>query len=226
MKVTLSLEKSYSQDLSIMVDVLRASSTITIALDHFKQVVPVVRQKDAMELALKLKGVLAGERRGATLEGFEVGNSPVEIQNFKGETLVLTTSNGTRIMGGMDGKVLIGCINNARSVALAAQKLAHEHIEVVMAGVEGIFAIEDFLGAGYIIKYLQNEEIDEFAQCALLAIENSHKVDDAILNSRSGRRLQDLGFEKDVYFCLKRNISNKVPIFQDKVICNYPLNED
>lgn len=220
MKVTLSLEKSYSEDVSIMVDILRASSTITIALDHFKQVVPVINHEDAVEVAQKLKGVLAGERKGATLDGFQAGNSPLEIQKFKGESLILTTSNGTRIMEGMRGHVLIGCMNNAKAVALASEKLAHKEIELVMAGVRGRFAIEDFLGAGYIIKYLENEKLDEFARAALMAIENPDKVDQAILNSRSGERLMDLGFRKDIYFCLKRNITNKVPIYKNNVIKN------
>ncbi|MBU4534678.1 MAG: 2-phosphosulfolactate phosphatase [Euryarchaeota archaeon] len=221
MKISLSLEKSYSNDLSIMVDVLRASSTITVALDHFQQVVPVIDQENARKISEKLNAVLAGERRGATLNGFNAGNSPWEIQKFNGETLVLTTSNGTRIMEGMNARVLIGCFNNAKAVARAAQEISRDHIELVMAGVEGRFAIEDFLGAGFIMKYLPDEEMDEFARSAVLAIENLEKVDKSIFNSRSGQRLKILGFEKDIEFCLKRNISNNVPIFHQNIITSY-----
>lgn len=221
MKVSLSLEKSYSDDVSIMVDVLRASSTITIALDHFQQVIPVIDHENARALSKKLNAVLAGERRGATLNGFNAGNSPGEIQRFNGETLVLTTSNGTRIMEGMNSRVLIGCFNNAKAVARVAQKISLNHIELVMAGVEGRFAIEDFLGAGFIMKYLPDDEMDEFARSAVLAVENPEKVDKSILNSRSGQRLKALGFEKDIEFCLKRNISKNVPVFHQNVITSY-----
>ena len=125
MKVSLSLEKSNSNDLSIMVDVLRASTTITMALNHFKQVIPVVDHEEAIKIASEKEAVIAGERRGATLDGFDAGNSPIEIQKFTGKTLVLTTSNGTRIMEGMKSQVLVGCFANAKAVATAARELGH-----------------------------------------------------------------------------------------------------
>ena len=221
MKVNLSFEKSYSSDLSIMVDVLRASTTITVALDHFKEVIPVLEQGEALKIASKKEAVIAGERRGATIEGFDAGNSPIEIQKLTGDTLVLTTSNGTRIMEGMNSKVLVGCFTNARAVARAARKLANIEIEVVMAGVEGRFAIEDFLGAGEIISNLQNEDLDEYAQAAVLAVQDKNLIKETVLKSRSAKRLTEIGFKKDVEFCLKRDISNNVPVFQNKSLKKY-----
>lgn len=218
MKVNLSFEKSNSNDLSIMVDVLRASTTITMALDHFQEVIPVVEHMEALNIAREKEALIAGERRGATLEGFDAGNSPIEIQKLSGETLVLTTSNGTRIMEGMNSKVLVGCFTNARAVAMAAKKLASEEIEVVMAGVEGRFAIEDFLGAGEIISNLQNQDLSEYAQAALMAVQDKNLVKDAVLKSRSAKRLSEIGFKKDVEFCLRTNISTNVPQFHDKSI--------
>jgi 2-phosphosulfolactate phosphatase len=221
MKVNLSFEKSYSSDLSIMVDVLRASTTITVALDHFKEVIPVLEQGEALKIASKKEALIAGERRGATIEGFDAGNSPIEIQKLTGDTLVLTTSNGTRIMEGMNSKVLVGCFTNARAVARAAQELANSEIEVVMAGVEGRFAIEDFLGAGEIISNLQNEDLDEYAQAAVLAVQDKNLIKETVLKSRSAKRLTEIGFKKDVEFCLKRDISNNVPVFQNKSLKKY-----
>jgi len=89
---------------------------------------------------------------------------------------------------------------------------------VVMAGVRGNFAIEDFLGAGEIISHLQNEELDEMAQAACLAIENQEKVDQTVKNSRSAQNLKKLGFGKDVEFCLQRDKSQLVPEFKDGLI--------
>lgn len=221
MKVNLSFEKSYSNDLSIMVDVLRASTTITVALDHFNEVIPVLEQDEALKIASEKEAVIAGERRGATIEGFDAGNSPIEIQKLTGDTLVLTTSNGTRIMEEMNSKVLVGCFTNAKAVARAALALAHEEIEVVMAGVEGRFAIEDFLGAGEIISNLQNEELDEYAQAAFLAVQDKNLIKETVLKSRSAKRLTEIGFKKDVEFCLKRDISNNVPVFQNKSLKKY-----
>lgn len=99
-----------------------------------------------------------------------------------------------------------------------AIEIATDHIEVVMAGVRGHFAIEDFLGAGAIISHLQEQELDEMAQAACLAIENPEKVDLAVRNSRSAKNLRKLGFGEDIEFCLQRNKSQLVPEFKEGLI--------
>lgn len=215
MKISLSLEKSITQDVAIMVDVLRASTTITVALENFNEVIPVKNLDTAESLAEKYDAVLAGERGGASVEWFDAGNSPIQIKNFKGNTLVLTTSNGTRIIDGMQAeKILIGSFVNAKSIAESALKLARNHIEVVMAGVDGRFAIEDFLGAGEIISYLKNHELDEYAIAALMASSDKNYVDQVVKNSNSALKLADIGFVDDVEFCLKRNIYDTVPLYE------------
>jgi len=222
MRISLNLEKSISKDVAIMVDVLRASTTITVALETFNNVIPVKSLKTAELMAKKYDAVLAGERGGANVEWFDTGNSPIQIKNFKGNSLVLTTSNGTRILEGMKAnKTLIGSFINAESVAAAALKLAHGHIEIVMAGVNGRFAIEDFLGAGEIIRYLRNNDMDEYAIAALMASRDKNYVDEIVKNSKSARKLEDLGFGADVEFCLKRNIYETVPLYEKGKIKNY-----
>ncbi|AXV37370.1 MAG: 2-phosphosulfolactate phosphatase [Methanobacteriaceae archaeon] len=215
MKISLSLEKSITRDVAIMVDVLRASTTITVALENFNEVIPVKNLDTAESLAEKYDAVLAGERGGASVEWFDAGNSPIQIKNFKGNTLVLTTSNGTRIIDGMQAeKILIGSFVNAESIAESALKLARNHIEIVMAGVDGRFAIEDFLGAGEIISYLKNHELDEYAIAALMASSDKNYVDQVVKNSNSALKLADIGFVDDVEFCLKRNIYDTVPLYE------------
>lgn len=219
MRVSLSLDRSYSEDVAIMVDALRASATITTALESFKTVIPVRGIDEAVTLAKKHEAVLAGEREGTKIEGFDVGNSPVDIRNFQGDILVLTTSNGTRILEDISAStILIGSYLNAQAVASKALKLAKNHIEVVMAGVNGKFAIEDFLSAGEIITNLQDHELAEEALAAVMASTDPEKVDDAVLNSSSALRLRALGLEKDIQFSLKRNIYKTVPIYKDGTI--------
>ena len=215
MKVSLSLDKSYSKDVAIMVDVLRASTTITVAMENFGTIIPVKTIEEAENFAKKNDAVLAGERRGAAIKGFDTGNSPIEISKFAGDVLVITTSNGTRIMDGMQSKTLIGSFVNAKSVAQTALNLAENHIEVVMAGVEGNFAIEDFLGAGEIISYLTDQKLDEKALAAYMASVDADMVQNAIKTSRSARRLGELGLINDVEFCLKRNIYDTVPVYEN-----------
>ncbi|MDD4810840.1 MAG: 2-phosphosulfolactate phosphatase [Methanobacterium formicicum] len=218
MQVSLSFERSLSKDVAIMVDVLRASTTITVALEKIPNIIPTLEIEEALALAPEHQAFLAGERGGATIEGFDVGNSPLEIQELEGETLIITTSNGTRILEGIRGRAMIGSFINARAVANKALQVATDHVEVVMAGVRGNFAIEDFLGAGEIISHLQDEELDEMAQAACLAIENQEKADQAVKGSRSAQNLKKLGFGKDVEFCLQRDKSQLVPEFKDGLI--------
>jgi len=218
MQVSLSFERSLSKDVAIMVDVLRASTTITVALEKIPNIIPTLEIEEALALAPEHQAFLAGERGGATIEGFDVGNSPIEIQKLNGETLIITTSNGTRILEGIRGRALIGSFINAQAVARKAEEIALDHIEVVMAGVRGQFAIEDFLGAGVIISHLQDQELDEMAQAACLATENPEMVDGAVKNSRSARNLKKLGFEEDVNFCLQRDKLKLVPEFKDGLI--------
>lgn len=221
MKVTLSFEESISSDISIMVDALRASTTITLALNNFKRVVPCFSPDEAFNLKDKLDGVLAGERDGAKIEGFDIGNTPWGIKDLKTpqDTLILTTSNGTRILENMASKVLVGCMINAKAAALKSTELACDHIDVVMAGVKGDFAIEDFLASGEILywisKNLDDSELSEYAKAAILASRDYESVKEAFFNSRSGKRLIELNYKYDVELCCLKNISNNVAIYNN-----------
>ena len=243
MKVSLSFEKGSSKDLSIMVDALRASTTITFALDKFKEVYPVFTPEQAMKIAKEKDAVLAGERTGRTIEGFELGNSPGEMKEYCGgkDSVVLTTTNGTRALENMESEtILIGAFVNAKSCAKAACELATEHIEIVMGGFNRTFAIEDFLAAGEIIYWIKEElekenksDIDdvdyfkeetgitEYALSAILASRDKEKVEKNSIKSKSGRRLSYLGYEDDVKLCVKRNISENVGIYKNGKITLY-----
>jgi 2-phosphosulfolactate phosphatase len=146
----------------------------------------------------------------------------VDVQNFGGDVLVLTTTNGTRVLEGMKAKVLIGSFINAAAVAMKAVELADEHIELVMAGVNGKFVIEDFLGAGEIISCIkihqEDLEMDEMALAALMASSDKNMVNDAVKGSESAAGLLALGFEEDIEFSLKRNIYDTIPIYKNGVI--------
>ena len=218
MRVTLSFEKSVSRDVAIMVDVLRASTTIVVALDYFNQVIAVKDEKKAIELAKEHNAILAGERDGAKIKGFDAGNSPNEIKKFNGKLLILTTSNGTRILENMSSISLIGSFINAKSVAKAAAEIARDHIDIVMAGVNGRFAIEDFLGAGEIISNLIDYDLDEMARAAYMASRNEEMVNEAVMNSKSALKLQKLGYNKDISFSIKKNIYDSIPIYNDGII--------
>ena len=227
MKVTLSFEESVSDDVSIMVDALRASTTITLALNNFKKVIPCFTPEEALDLKNKIGGTLAGERGGKQIEGFEIGNSPTQIMDLKtsDDPLILTTSNGTRILENMHSMVLVGSMVNAKAVARKSIKLANGHIDVVMAGVRGEFAIEDYLASGeilYWIDKLSDEyELSEYAQTAILASRDYDLLKEAILNSRTAKRLIELGYLDDVELSCERNISDNVAKYENNELTLY-----
>ena len=226
MKVTLNFEETSSSDVSIMVDVLRASTTITFALDNFNEIIPCFSPQEAFKIKDMQNGVIAGERGGKTIEGFDVGNSPEEVKNFKTDlkTLILTTTNGTRILESMDSTVLVGCLANAKAVANKSVELAESHIDVVMAGVRGKFALEDFLAAGEIIYQItqccSDCKISDWEKSAILASRDYELLKNAFRQSRSGKHLTSIGYGKDVEFCLNKNISNNVGIYKNNKILN------
>ena len=223
----MSFEESSSSDVSIMVDALRASTTITMALNNFKRIIPCFTPEEALDLKENVGGILAGERNGKQIEGFDIGNSPSAIKDFEAseDTLILTTTNGTRILEKMNSKVLVGSMVNAESTGKKSIQLATEHIDVVMAGVKGKFAIEDYLASGEILYWISENleecELSEYAQTAILATRDYELVKEAFLNSRTAKRLTELGYREDIELSVMRNITDNVAIYQDNELTLY-----
>lgn len=222
MKVTLSLEKTVSKDVSIMVDALRASSTITSALNNFEKIIPCFTPEEAFKLKEENGGILAGERGGKQIEGFDVGNSPKAVEEYETHenTLILTTTNGTRILENMNSTVIVGSLINAKAVGETSVKIAEDHIDVVMAGVKGEFALEDFLASGEIIyqicQNLDEYKLSELAKAAIIASRDYNSLKSGFYNSRSGKRLAKIGYKNDVTYCCQKNISENVAIYTNK----------
>ena len=223
----MSFEESSSSDVSIMVDALRASTTITMALNNFKRIIPCFTPEEALDLKENVGGILAGERNGKQIEGFDIGNSPSAIKDFEAseDTLILTTTNGTRILEKMNSKVLVGSMVNAESTGKKSIQLATEHIDVVMAGVKGKFAIEDYLASGEILYWISENleecELSEYAQTAILATRDYELAKEAFLNSRTAKRLTELGYREDIELSVMRNITDNVAIYQDNELTLY-----
>lgn len=228
MKITLSFEKTSTTDVSIMVDALRASSSIVLGLNNFKEIIPCFTPEEAFELGEKYNAILAGEREGIKIKGFDIGNSPKAIETYKippekKDTLILTTSNGTRILKDMKSTVLVGSIVNAEAVGKKSVEIAENEIDVVMAGYKGNFALEDFLASGEIIYWIEKEladnsiefEISDFAKAAILASRDYENVKKAFYNCNSGRKLKKLNSQDDVTYCVQKNISDNVAIYKN-----------
>lgn len=230
MNIKVSLFNSTTEDVCIVIDQLRATTTITLALDSFNEVIPV----NDIDKALSLKDentILAGELDLKTIDGFELTNSPHQIQNNTADRLVLLTTNGTRVLENVknksqDTKVLVGSMINAKAVAKKALLMADNEIEVIMAGRRKTFNIEDALSAGIIVEQIKsiaeemniNITLDESAQAACLLSEDHERSQRLIYDSWGGQKLRKLGLEEDVKLCMKINQTENVGIYEDKKI--------
>jgi 2-phosphosulfolactate phosphatase len=197
----------------IVVDVLRASSTIVQALDAgYHRVLCCAEIAEARAIRDELgDAVLAGERRAEPIEGFDLGNSPRDFLEPRAETLVLTTTNGTRavVTAAADCEtVLVGSLFNLDAVAAAAAE-AGEDVEIVCAGVEGAFALDDGYCAGRIVELLEGERTDA-AEAAVRLARSFASAQEAF---RTSVNPHERDIENDLVWCARENVSAVVPRF-------------
>ncbi|MFH1921028.1 MAG: 2-phosphosulfolactate phosphatase [Planctomycetota bacterium] len=150
---------------AVVIDVLRASTTIVHALEAgAKEVIPCLEVEDARAAAAELapgEAVLGGERQGLPIDGFDLGNSPTEYtpDRVDGKTVVFTTTNGTQAMFECRpaARVLIGAFANASAVC--RQLAGIEQIHLVCAGTQGEFSRDDVLLAGLLIERILTQGV-------------------------------------------------------------------
>ena len=157
----------------VVVDVLRATSTICQALAAgYRRVLCCAEIDQAREIAAQEgNAVLAGERKTVRIDGFDFGNSPREFVEPAAETLVLTTTNGTRLLVAAAARcelVLIGSLLNLDAVVAEVQARGEE-VAVLCAGVLGELALDDAYCAGRIAEALGGEPADSAVAAMRLA---------------------------------------------------------
>ena len=197
----------------IVVDVLRATSTIVQALDAgYRTVYCCAEVEDARALKEELgDAVLGGERGGDPLPGFDFGNSPLEYLSPQAEEIVITTTNGTRAVVGAAANcdlVLVGSMLNLNAVAAAARE-RDEDVEVVCAGLRGGPSEDDAYCAGRIAALLGGEAT-EAAERALELAASYATAEEAF---RTVRRVGETVAEEDLVWCARESVSAVVPRF-------------
>ena len=219
------LYSSYASDdaIVVVIDILRASSAICTAFQHgAKSLIPVSSIEEAREY--QEKGYLVGaERGGEVVEGFDFGNSPYSYMGdeIKGNTIVLTTTNGTKA---------INIARNAHCVAVGAftnitalcDWLKEEKRDVLLlcAGWRDRYNLEDALFAGAVVNELarDHEWFPELGDSALAskylylnAKDDPYKF---LRNSSHRSRLALLNLKEDIKYCLTLDQTTCVPILQ------------
>ncbi|MFK7776545.1 MAG: 2-phosphosulfolactate phosphatase [Gimesia sp.] len=226
----LSKPEDFSGSVAVILDILRASSTITYALNSgAKSVIPCETVEEAHQIAEELKQtegdqiLLGGERKGVLIEGFDLDNSPTRYsaETVAGKNIIFTSSNGTRALKhAIQAKqILIGALINLDAIVKALSK-SDGIIYLVCAGTDGNVTGEDCLCAGAIAEELQKligQELvmDDSTRMAMVYYHSQVSVGNGLLSgvlaSLGGRNLIRRGFEEDIRLCSQRGLISAVP---------------
>lgn len=209
----------------VVIDTLRATSTIVAALNAgAREVVPAGSTEQAVRLVARFgahRALLCGERRGVRIEGFDLGNSPLEFTTnvVSGKSLVMTTTNGTAAFhhSRHAESVLCGALLNAGAVAGRLLDTSPDSVILLCAGTYGRLSLEDLLAAGAILHELGNAglsfQLTDGATTALLCFRYFMKdIPGALRSFEHGRTLAGLGFDDDIVFCGGLNTFRIVPM--------------
>lgn len=193
----------------IVVDVLRASSTIVALLERgCERVVVAAHVDEARKLHERLPDhLLCGEAGGLPPEGFDYGNSPVEVSrlDLTGKSVILATTNGTHALAEVAdtaAAVLVGCLLNLTAVTRAAVARADQlgaDILVACAGDAGS-SEEDFAVGRAMVALVEGTPLEDVA----------HEVRE----SRHAETLRRIGLAEDVEYCARLDVSDVVPVLR------------
>jgi 2-phosphosulfolactate phosphatase len=200
----------------VVIDVIRATSTIRQELAAgYEQVFCVAEVAEAQVLRDALgTGVLGGERHAVRIPGFDLGNSPREYVQPLAETLILSTTNGTRAVVAAAQRcerVYVASLLNLAAV-VEAVRAAGEDVVVVCAGVQGTLALDDAFVAGRVVEELGWERTDA-AEAATRLVATWTGPEEAFRASKSGRNLMENApeLEPDIAFCAREGVLDVVP---------------
>ncbi len=211
----------------VVTDVLRATSTMIKALDlGIGQILPVASRSEATSYINKPGYLVAGERDGKKVEGFDLGNSPLELANkqsdFQDNILVMTTTNGTKAIEASKeaAKTLIGSLSNLDAVANQL-KHSQQDILILCAGWKNRVNMEDTLFAGGLCNRLLSDH-QIYGDAAIMSLQlfhaNEQQLYESIRKATHFQRLKDHGIEDDILYCMTLNSSDTVGILEDGYI--------
>ena len=202
----------------VVIDILRATSSIVYGIDNgARAIIPVAQVEDCLNYADK-GFLLAAERNGEVVEGYDFGNSPFSYTADKvaGKTVVLTTTNGTKALhlAKKAHQVVIGSFLNLQSLCEWI-KLQDRNVLLLCAGWKDQFNLEDTLFAGAVVQQLRSSF--ELYDDASVAAEDLYTLAKDNLRAYVGKsshshRMVALNIEEDVKFCLQLNICEVIPV--------------
>lgn len=217
----------------LVIDVLRATTTMTVALDQgAEKVIPVESIEECLSYRGKPNHILAGERGGQKVEGFNYGNSPFEFMDgvVKGKTLVLTTTNGTRAIEMSKGayKVIVGGFLNF--TALTKWIIAESRDTLLLcSGWRDKFNLEDTVFAGAVVHHLKEfflVDSDAAFAAEKLYLNSRRNMLHFMKQSSHYRRLARFGVVNDIKYCLRPDLTNVVPVLKGNALVRADVGRD
>lgn len=228
--ITVSLSPSLlnlydvSSSIVVIIDVLRATSTIASALyNGAKSIIPVDSVADCIKLGKQMEVITAGERDGKIAEGLKYGNSPLQYspEFIRGKTLVLTTTNGTKLlhMALSDGAPAILTASFC-NISTVCDYLINQEKNVILAcaGWKDRVNIEDTLLAGAIVNRVKDRFYQNCDACQISESMYLLAKDDLFnfmkeKNASHYHRLIGFGLEEDIRFCLTEDNANVLCLY-------------
>lgn len=207
----------------VVIDILRATSSICVALHHGVEcIVPVATVEESE--AYRQKGYLVGaERNGEMLEGFDLGNSPFSYMTdeIKGKRIALSTTNGTQaINAALEAKVMVAGSFLNQDV-LCDWLIRQEHnVLLLCSGWKNSFNLEDTLFAGAVASRIQSHFTLNRMRDAVMASMHLYDIAKSDLfgflgESSHRKRLEKLNIEKDIEYCLSPNSAPVIPVLRN-----------
>ena len=214
----------------VIIDVLRASSSMIQALHNgASKVIPVEDLSAAARIAQTMEVgdfLLCGEQDGIKINGYHLGNSPLEYTAdlVQGKTLIFNTTNGTKAIkkATLAKQIYIGTFLNMSSIVRMIQQCTDE-VVLICSGWRGKQSLEDTLCAGTILDALgagnQSQILKDGAKISFALFQQyGDSVVDTIFHSDHANRLKDLVSEDDISFCSKSNTHDVLPEMKDGII--------
>lgn len=210
-----------TESIVVVIDILRATSSIVYGIENgAKAIIPVAQVEDCLAYA-KEGHLLAAERNGEVVQGYDFGNSPFSYtaEKVAGKTVVLTTTNGTKALylaRKTASQVVIGAFLNLKSLS-DWLKSQDKDVVLLCAGWKDQFNLEDTIFAGAVVQELKDSfQLADDASVAAAGLYDQAKDD---LNAYIGKsshahRMVALNIQQDVEFCMQRNICTAIPVLE------------
>ena len=220
--------REHLQRVAAVVDVIRATTTIVTAFEHgCRSIQPVASVEEAKTArAARPAAILAGEKGGKRLPGFDMGNSPREFMAGQAadRDVILNTSNGTKALRavGAGRRVAIAAFLNRTAVADWLVRQASDAL-IVCSGFEGIFSLEDAVCAGGVADRAAERDPalvlgDGAKACRLLWAHYRQDLSGLLPRTGWGSHIVAIGLGPDLEICARLDVTDAVPVMADGLI--------